>query len=190
MYHAAGAPLSTIHFGGDEVPVGVWEGSPACRKLAGALDPAALRRYCWSVFYSRLDSILAGRGLTLSGWRRLRYRGKAFNVYVWDNMIGGGNEDLPYRLANAGHKVVLACVSNNYTIWLMSGFSRNRGITGRGSLIWNGLLPLFLMTITGIPPKTGKAIPCRPGYFNGKEKLSPGGRRYILGIEVWLWGEN
>jgi hexosaminidase len=40
MYAEAGAPLQTIHFGGDEVPAGVWERSPAFLSLmkTGYLD--------------------------------------------------------------------------------------------------------------------------------------------------------
>src|SRR5690606_5537891 len=33
MYVAAEAPLATVHFGGDEVPNGVWEKSPAVAEL-------------------------------------------------------------------------------------------------------------------------------------------------------------
>ena len=33
MYQEAGAPLQTFHVGGDEVPYGVWMGSPACQLL-------------------------------------------------------------------------------------------------------------------------------------------------------------
>jgi hexosaminidase len=33
MYDAAEAPMSRIHFGGDEVPEGAWLHSPACRRL-------------------------------------------------------------------------------------------------------------------------------------------------------------
>ncbi len=31
MYREAGAPVTTIHMGGDEVPQGVWEQSPVCQ---------------------------------------------------------------------------------------------------------------------------------------------------------------
>lgn len=33
MYKEAGAPLTTIHLGGDEVAKGAWMGSPLCRAL-------------------------------------------------------------------------------------------------------------------------------------------------------------
>ena len=33
MYRRAGVPLATIHLGGDEVPKGAWEKSPACQRL-------------------------------------------------------------------------------------------------------------------------------------------------------------
>lgn len=33
MYQEAGLSLSTVHLGGDEVPRGVWMGSPKCQEL-------------------------------------------------------------------------------------------------------------------------------------------------------------
>ena len=33
VYRRAGVPLTSIHLGGDEVPQGVWEKSPACERL-------------------------------------------------------------------------------------------------------------------------------------------------------------
>jgi hexosaminidase len=37
-----------------------------------------------------------------------------FQLDVWNNVLGWGSEDLAYKLANSGYKVVLSCVSNNY----------------------------------------------------------------------------
>jgi hexosaminidase len=202
MYHDADAPLNTIHFGGDEVPSGTWEGSPACRELmAGAPmvsggnavvkhDAAELRRYCWTVFYSRLDSLLARHGLELSAWEEAALPGKNFNLYVWDNMIGGGNEDLPYRLANAGHKVVLACVSNNYYDLAYERTFDEPGYHWAGFLDMERPFSFIPYDYYRNSTADWKGDPVLPGYFNTKEKLSFGGRQNILGIEGLLWAEN
>ena len=43
MYRRAGVPLEYVHLGGDEVPKGAWEASPACRRDPDA-RPKALAR--------------------------------------------------------------------------------------------------------------------------------------------------
>lgn len=220
MYKAAGAPLTSIHMGGDEVPAGVWEGSPACRKLLSAdsvasgkpidansadapghsssamkpmdsVSAARLRTACWAYFYTRMDSLLKKKGQTLSGWEEVSSLGnKSFHIHVWDNMIGAGNEDLPYRLANAGYPVILSCVSNNYY-----DLAYNRNFEEKG-YHWGGFLDMD-KPFSFIPYDYYKnstidymGEPVKPGYFSEKEKLSPEGRRHILGIEGLLWGET
>ena len=41
---------------------------------------------------------------------------KNMQVDVWNNLIGSGAEDLAYRMANSGIKVVLTNVTNLYLI--------------------------------------------------------------------------
>ncbi len=200
MYKAAGAPLTTIHMGGDEVPAGVWEGSPACRKLLPAdftyikmdsVSAVRLRTACWAYFYNRMDSLLKSKALVLSGWEEVSSLGnKSFHIHVWDNMIGAGNEDLPYRLANAGYPVILSCVSNNYY-----DLAYNRNFEEKG-YHWGGFLdmdkPFSFIPYDYYRNSTIDYMgePVKPGYFSEKEKLSPEGRRHILGIEGLLWGET
>lgn len=190
MYREAGAPLSTIHLGGDEVPAGVWERSPACLQLAGSRAPAELRRYCWDFFYSRLDSILRRSGLGLSAWEEAALPGRDFTVYVWDNMIGGGNEDLPYRLANAGHQVVLACVSNNYYDLAYEPVFDEPGYHWAGFLDMEKPFSFIPYDYYRNSLVDWQGRPVAAGYFDNKEKLTAAGRRNILGIEGLLWGEN
>lgn len=191
MYKAAGAPLTTIHLGGDEVPAGAWEGSPACRKLMDSASGARLRAGCWAYFYNRLDSLLKSKGLLLSGWEEVASLvNKNFHLHVWDNMIGAGNEDLPYRLANAGYPVILSCVSNNYY-----DLAYNRHFEEKG-YHWGGFLdidkPFSFIPYDYYKNSTTDYMgePVRPGYFSGKEKLMEEGRRHILGIEGLLWSET
>jgi len=188
MYQEAGAPLRTIHLGGDELPAGA---------------PVNDRWY----FYSRLDSMVKRRGLVMSGWEEVALRkviegGKTrmvpdsawkerdSRVHVWNNMIGGGDEDLPYRLANAGYKVILSCVSNNYY-----DMASNKSFDERG-YHWGGFLDVD-KPYAFIPydyyrnareDYTGG--PVTAGYFRDKELLTEEGRKNILGIEGLLWAEN
>jgi hypothetical protein len=85
----------------------------------------------WFVFYGRVAEILKAHGIPLSGWEEVAVRktrrdgrpmlipnpgfaDRGFRAYVWNNVPGGGAEDLAYRLANGGYKVVLCPVSNLY----------------------------------------------------------------------------
>src|SRR5690606_3519251 len=67
MYKEAGAPLETIHFGGDEVPAGVWEQSPVALDLVAKAHAPNIDEL-WHYYFSRVNKMLASRGLYLSGW--------------------------------------------------------------------------------------------------------------------------
>jgi hexosaminidase len=128
LHREAGVPLRTIHMGGDELPNGAWEGSPAslARMRKEKLETTA---ELWDYFYDRVDGILRRHGLFASGWEEIAARrtllagrsrqipnphfvGRGFRAWVWNNTRGA--EDLAYRLANAGYDIVLAPVSNMY----------------------------------------------------------------------------
>jgi len=120
LHREAGVPLRTLHVGGDEVPAGVWEKSPASRKL---MEGKRLQGTAdlWDYFYDRVDAILRRNGLFTSGWEELGMRKHAPNphftqrgvtLYVWNNV--GDAADLGYRLANAGYDVVLSPATRQY----------------------------------------------------------------------------
>ncbi|RKD12776.1 hypothetical protein BCY91_11020 [Pelobium manganitolerans] len=128
IYKEAEAPLKTIHMGGDEVPAGVWEKSPAVVTLLESDATMQSVDDLWYYFYGKVNAILQKRDLYLSGWEevalrktkldgRLRYIpnpqfvDENFHAYVWNNL---GGADLAYRLANAGYKTVLAPATNFY----------------------------------------------------------------------------
>src|SRR5690606_33694106 len=67
------------------------------------------------------------KGLQLAGWEEMGMvndgTGMKVNgalasaniqLDVWNNLIGGGQEDLAYRLANAGYATVFISANNNY----------------------------------------------------------------------------
>ncbi|OLB49928.1 MAG: hypothetical protein AUI08_06505 [Gemmatimonadetes bacterium 13_2_20CM_2_65_7] len=121
MHREAGAPLRHIHMGGDEVPAGVWVGSPAVQAYMQAHGLTSVDDL-WFVFYGRVEQILKAQGIAPSGWEEIAVRktsrdGRRTNIpnpdfaargwraYVWNNVPGGGAEDLAYRLANGGYDV-------------------------------------------------------------------------------------
>src|SRR2546427_9836296 len=130
MHREAGAPLRHVHMGGDEVPAGVWVGSPAVQAYMQAHGLTSVDDL-WLVFYGRVEQILKAQGIAPSGWEEIAVRktsrdGRRTNIpnpdfaargwraYVWNNVPGGGAEDLAYRLANGGYDVVLSPVTNLY----------------------------------------------------------------------------
>ena len=129
MYKLAGAPLHTIHYGGDEVPAGVWTESPSVNAFKAKHPEVKNAADLWDYFFGRIATMLDKRKLYLSGWEETALRkstlqgekkwqpnplflDRNFHVNVWNNM--SGNEDLAYRLANSGYKVVLSFVTNFY----------------------------------------------------------------------------
>src|SRR5256885_5167773 len=118
MGREAGAPLRHIHMGGDEVPAGVWVGSPAVQAYMQAHGLASVDDL-WFVFYGRVEQILKTQGLVPSGWEEIAVRKtrrggrpavivnpgfaeRGWRAYVWNNVPGWGAEDLAYRLAHGG----------------------------------------------------------------------------------------
>jgi hexosaminidase len=126
LFNEADAPLKCIHTGGDEVPKGVWEKSPACQKFIESNDELNNRSELPEYFVIRFSNILAQHGLVAAGWEEIalihgseikpnpKLVGKNLRPYVWNNMWNSGAEDIGYKLANAGYPVVLAHVTNLY----------------------------------------------------------------------------
>lgn len=205
-HESAGVPLRNLHMGGDEVPSGVWEKSPAALALLKEKGLSSVDDL-WFVFYGRVAQILERHGIPLSGWeeigvRRTRldgrpkvipnpdFAGRGWRTYVWNNVPGWGAEDLAYRLANGGYKVVLAPVSNLY---LDMAYNKNPEEPG---LFWGGFVDVD-KPFDFIPfdyyknqREDGRGNPLPDGVFVGKDRLTEYGRENIIGIEACLWSES
>lgn len=206
MHREAGAPLDIIHMGGDETPAGVWEKSPVVRELMfreGLQYPDDL----WYYFYDKVAKIVNSRGMQLYGWeeagmRKTKRDGKPvmianpdfgnrnFQLDVWNNVMGGGMEDLTYRLANGGYKVVLSGVSNYY---FDMAYSKEYDEPG---FYWGGYVdvdkPFYFIPfdLYKNAREDDQGNPLPPGIFSGKDRLTEYGRDNIVGIQGALWGET
>ncbi len=212
MYKEAGAPLTTMHTGGDEVPHGVWKDSPICKKYFN--DTPELNNDVKSLhtdFLKRMYDILEPYGITLGGWEEIalyithkkvdgqdkefkdinpQFAGKV-QPYVWNSVFGWGNEDLGYKLANEGYQVVLSNVTNLYFDLAYSKDSKESGY------YWGGLVdtkktyefaPFDVYKIARFD-RWGNPIDPVKG-FEGKQRLTEKGRKNILGIQGQLWSET
>ena len=199
MHREAGVPLRHIHMGGDEVPAGVWEGSPVVQAYLKAHNLTSVDDL-WFAFYGRVEQILKTQGLLPSGWEEIAVRkthragqptnipnpdfaARGWRAYVWNNVPGGGAEDLAYRLANGGYDVVLSPVSNLY---FDLAWNQNPEETG---LDWGGYVDLR-KPFQFIPFEYYRNVPVDPSVFVGKDRLTDYGRAHVVGIQGNLWSET
>lgn len=186
LYKEAGVPLRTMHMGGDELPNGAWEKSPASRALMQR-EKLADMADLWDYFYGRVDGILRRHGLVASGWEEMgarrtgavqapnpRFAKRGFSLYVWNNTEGA--EDFAYRLANAGYDTVLAPVTNMYLDMAVNANPEEPGVN------WGAYVDLdTVYDFVPLDYLKGAA---------GKERLTEEGRRRIRGLEATLFTET
>ncbi|WP_255496130.1 family 20 glycosylhydrolase [Mucilaginibacter sp. FT3.2] len=207
IYKEAGAPLPNIHFGGDEVPPHVWEKSPAYLALKATHPEIQNTGDLWYYFYGRVNQILKSKGIHLSGWEEMALRkttldgnatyvpnpdftGEHLQADVWNNVLGGGQEDLAYKLANGGYKVVLTCVTNLY--FDMANYKS----FDEPGYYWGAFLGIDKF-YSFIPYDYFKnadvdrnGAPISQSIFLGKQRLTDYGKSNIIGLQGALWAET
>ncbi|MEM1136766.1 MAG: family 20 glycosylhydrolase, partial [Bacteroidota bacterium] len=137
MYEDAGIKLQTLHTGGDEVPSGAWEASPICQNFMQSQEKYQSAKTLTAYFLSRFKKILDKFSIATAGWEEITLNidthGESLNEttpnahkintdfvgenvipYVWNTVYGWGGEDLAYRLANTGFKIVMCNAPNLY----------------------------------------------------------------------------
>ena len=209
MHQEAGMPLKTIHVGGDEVPQGVWEKSPIAQNLLSQLPKDKYRQTSdlWVYYWEKVNAILKERNLYLSGWEEIGMReskvdgnkvmmvnpefaNNNFHTYVWNTVVGWGAEDLPYRLANGGYKVILCPVSNLYF-----DLSYQKDFNEVG-YYWGGFVDIdkafyFIPYDYLKNTKVDRfGVPIDPAILQDKDKLTDYGKTNIVGLQGELWSEN
>ena len=207
IYHEAGVPLKSIHFGGDEVPEHVWEKSPAYLTLKASHPEIKSSDDLWYYFYGRVNQMVKAKGLYLSGWeemglRKTRLDGNSMylpnpdfepehlQTEVWNNTLGGGNEDLAYKLANGGYKVVLTPVTNFYF-----DMAHYKSFEEPG-YYWGAFTdidkPFSFIPFDYFKNSTvdRDGLPLNRNIFIGKQRLTDYGKSNIVGLQSAVWGEN
>jgi len=207
IYKQAGVPLTEIHFGGDEVPRGVWEKSPAYAKLKGDHPEIQSPMDLWYYYYGKVAGLMNDRGLKMAGWeemplRRTRVDGESvylpnpdfahehWQAEVWNNTLGDGNEDLAYKLANGGYHVVLSPVTNFYLDMAhYKSFEEPGYYWGAFSDIdkFYSFIPFDYFKNSKVD-RNGQ--PINRNIFVGKQRLTDYGKTNIIGLQCALWGEN
>jgi len=205
LYKDADAPFNTFHIGADEVPHGVWERSPACATLIDEekITTDDLQQY----FFRRVSTILQDEGLNMGGWEEIALKKikkeneislepnpefvkSNFKPYVWNSVWGWEQEDIGYKLANAGYKIVLGNVTNLYFDMAYEKHPEEPGY------YWGAFVDT--KTVFDFNPfdiysnaRTDKfEQPLDMTKMARKIRLGATGRENILGIQGQLWSEN
>ncbi len=203
MYTEAGVKFTEVSLGGDEVPNGVWEKSPKIQQLMNEKGFASVNQV-WPYYIERINAICASKGLKLAGWEEIgmvnKGKGMMVNndlpnksntqVDVWNNVIGGGQEDLAYRLANAGYPTVAISASNMYFDMMWNTNFDEPGLK------WATYADLY-HSFSFLPEDyfanidtyySGKALG-KEGFKN-RVRLSEEGRKNFIGIKGGLFAET
>jgi hexosaminidase len=205
LYEKADVPFNTFHIGADEVPHGVWEKSPACKEFfnSNQIPLEAVTEY----FFKRVAAILKERNLNMGGWEEIALKKtktdkglsmeanpafvkENFRPYVWNNVWGWEQEDVGYKLANAGYKTVLGNVTNLYFDLAYEKHPEEIGY------YWGAFIDTkkvyefnpFNIYLGAKEDKFGN--PLNQESINSKVKISEAGKKNILGIQGQLWAEN
>ena len=205
MYKEANAPLETIHFGGDEVPKGVWEQSPAFNSLKQRDGNIKTTTDLWDYYFGKVNRMLKRKGLYLSGWEEVgltkavedgkskwlindKFANQNVHVNVWNNLLG--NEDLAYRLANGNYKVIISFVSTFY--FDMAYFKKFE----EPGFYWGGFTELD-KPFSFIPynylknqQKNYLGRQLSEKVLSGAQKLTATGKDNIVGLQGQLWSET
>lgn len=204
MYKEAGAPLKTVHFGGDEVPEGVWQKSPVVKQLIAQDKSIENIDELWYYYFKKVNKILRSRNLYLSGWEEIglkkilvngkkqmvidnRFTNENFHTDVWNNLHG--NEDLAYKMANVGYKVVLTNVTNMYLDLAYNESYYEPGQYWGGYVDVNKPHSFIPYNYYKNQKEDFRGESLKPGYFDGKDRLSAEGKKNIVGIQAPLWSE-
>ena len=207
MYTEAGVPMKSIHFGGDEVPEHVWEKSPAYITLKKTHPEIVSTSDLWYYFYGRVNEMVKAKGLYLSGWEEMGLRKTSLDgrsmylpnpdfepehlqTEVWNNTLGDGNEDLAYKLANGGYKVVLTCVTHLYfDMAYYKSFEEPGYYWGAFTDIDKpfSFIPYDYFKNATVDKE---GLPLNRNIFIGKQRLTDYGKTNIVGLQSAVWGEN
>jgi len=203
MYREAGVPFRTLHTGGDEVPAGVWERSPACESLIRTSADVNSVDDLHDYFLRQVDEILNRHDLVTAGWEEIAlyerdgrkapnpaFVGAHFQPYVWNTVWGWGGEEIAYKLANAGYDVVISSASAFYFDMAHHKHPEEHGMYWAGFV--NMTAPFAFMPFdlykSAQMDMMGREIP--DDAYQQAERLTLVGREHILGLQGQLWGET
>jgi hexosaminidase len=205
LFERAEVPFNTFHIGADEVPHGSWEKSPACNTFVKTQNVKfdELTEY----FFKRVSEILKARNLNMGGWEEIALKkiknengtsleanpafvNSNFRPYVWNSVWGWDQEDVGYKLANAGYKTVLGNVTNLYFDLAYEKHPEETGYYWGAFVDTRKVYEFNAFDIFLDATNDKFENPIGQDKLKSKIRLSEKGRKNILGIQGQLWAEN
>jgi hexosaminidase len=209
MYAEAGITLSTMHLGGDEVPQGAWQKSSTCQQLPDAVDSGKVstEKEVMGHFFEKIADVLATEDIIMAAWEeaflgdgkearsargmsRNRFVGPNFQCHVWNNVWGWGQEDVAYRLANAGVNVVLCNATHLYFDLAYNKDPKESGYYWAGFVDTKASYSFAPMNYLTRTRKNHLGQDISQDTVEQYVQLIETGEKHILGIQGQLWGEN
>ena len=189
MYAEANAELVLFHTGGDEVPSGVWKGSPACAELISSSSEVQSIDDLESYFFKRYAAIIDRYKIPVGGWHEAlldsdhqpiqEMAGQPRVAYAWTH------DNIGYELANTGFEIVICDAAHLYFDLAYSTDASEPG------LFWSGFVNE--RTALSINPEN-ISLPGDENLLsiniNNPTSLTVKGRSRILGIQGHLWSET
>ena len=205
MYRIADVSFKQFGIGADELPYGVWEGSPICLNSVNGNSAGPDFEKVYNSALLRLKESIEKHGAIMSGWEdfllvhsknsqsETKLKEERFNYevipYSWNNTWRGGREDMVYKLANAGFKTVM---SNSSAFYFDMANDNDMDAFG---LNWSGYVDYF--DTWAIDPQdifANKALNRKhnisSGYILKTTKLNPNKLDNLIGIQSQLWTET
>ena len=203
MYQEAGVPFKKVSLGGDEVPAGVWEKSPKIKQLMQEQGLESVHQV-WTYYINKINQLCKSKGLELAGWEEIGMvnKGKGMQVNsqmpdkdnmqldVWNNIIGGGNDDLVYRLANAGYPTVLISASNLYFDMMWDSTYREPGFKWATFADLHHAYSLFPEDYFANIHTYYSGKKLSKSYLDKLTRITPVGRANFKGIKGGLFAET
>ncbi|MFW5973590.1 MAG: family 20 glycosylhydrolase, partial [Bacteroidota bacterium] len=206
MHREAGMPLTEVHIGADEVPVGVWQNSPACETLVAENPEVESTGQLFDYFLHRMVDILDERNIRLAGWEEIaltdqfyvhgpkepnpEFVDRDFLPFVWNAVWGWGAEDLGYRLANAGYDIVISNASNLYFDLSYNKHPEEPGLYWAGFVGTRTAWEFVPCNLFRTASRDIMGNPISEANYEDAVRPTEEGRRNILGIQGQLWSET
>ena len=124
MFLEANSVIKTFHVGGDELPYGAWKKSPICNDFLSLNSEVNSVEDLPVYFLIEMMKILNEKNISMAGWEDVlllhsenaqnatkintKFLGYNITPYVWNNVWGGGREDMIYKFANMDFKVIMS----------------------------------------------------------------------------------
>ena len=169
MYQEAGAPLTAIHIGGDEVPRGAWNGSKAAQELIKTQKLGG-EKGLHAYFVQQLAKIISQRGIKMNGWQEIAVgHTPEYNTEIspliggvncWSTLPSHGHGGVTREAVNAGYPIILSNVNHFYLDMTYNYHPLEKGLN------WGGTVDEF-NSLAGYPALLCPTDSTTPGRIVG-----------------------